>query len=54
MDIALRLHITICDALYLALAERDDETLIADDRRVLQSVQRDRQLRGRVRWIGAS
>jgi predicted nucleic acid-binding protein len=54
MDIALRLHITIYDALYLALAQRDGETLITDDRRLLQAAQSDQQLRARVRWIGAS
>jgi predicted nucleic acid-binding protein len=54
MDIALRLHITIYDALYLALAQREGETLITDDRRLLQSAQSDQQLRARVRWIGAT
>lgn len=51
MVIGLRLGITIYDALYLALAERDDATLITDDRRLIQAVRHDKQMRGRVRSI---
>lgn len=52
MEIGLRLSITIYDALYLALAEREGATLITDDRRLLQAARRDEELRDRVRWIG--
>jgi hypothetical protein len=34
-----------------SLAERDDATLITDDRRLIQPVRQDKQLRGRARSI---
>jgi predicted nucleic acid-binding protein len=52
MDIGLRIGASIYDALYLALAVRDDSQLITDDRRLIQAARRDAQLRGRVHWIG--
>ena len=52
MTIALRLGVTIYDALYLALAEQQGAMLITDDRRLLAAAQRDRQLRDRAVWIG--
>lgn len=52
MDIGLRIGASIHDALYLALAVRDDAQLITDDRRLIQAARRDAQLRGRVHWIG--
>jgi predicted nucleic acid-binding protein len=52
MTIALRLAITIYDSLYLALAERQDATLVTDDRRLLQAARRDNRLRNRVLWLG--
>jgi hypothetical protein len=39
------LGITIYDSLYLALAERQDATLVTDDRRLLQAARRDERLR---------
>jgi predicted nucleic acid-binding protein len=52
LTIALRLRVTPCDALYLALAERQDATLVTADRRLFDAARGDRQLRGRVRWVG--
>ena len=52
MGIGLRIGVSIYDALYLALAVRDDAQLITDDRRLMQAARHDARLRGRVRWIG--
>jgi predicted nucleic acid-binding protein len=52
MTIALRLGITIYDSLYLALAERQDATLVTDDRRLLHAVRRNDRFRDRVLWLG--
>jgi predicted nucleic acid-binding protein len=52
MGIAVRLGVTIYDALYLALAEEREAMLITDDRRLLSAVHGDRQLRRRAVWIG--
>ncbi len=52
MGIAVRLGVTIYDALYLALAEKRGAMLITDDRRLLSAISGDRQLRKRAIWIG--
>ncbi|HME24131.1 MAG TPA: type II toxin-antitoxin system VapC family toxin [Acetobacteraceae bacterium] len=52
MTLALRLGITVYDALYLALAEQQGALLVTDDRRLLTAAHHDRQLRDRVIWIG--
>ncbi len=52
MSIALRLRITMCDSLYVALAEQRRTPLIAADRRLFEAASRDKALRGIVCWIG--
>ena len=52
MVLSLRLGLTIYDTLYLALAEREDTTLITADRRLFETARRDRQSRTRLSWIG--
>ncbi len=52
MAVALRLGITIYDSLYLALAERQDATLVTDDRRLLHVAHLDDRFRDRVLWLG--
>ncbi len=51
MTIALRLGVSVYDALYLALAEQQDAALVTADRRLFEAARRDKQLRGRMRWI---
>jgi predicted nucleic acid-binding protein len=51
MTIALRLGITLCDALYLAVAEQQDAALVTADRRLFEAARGDKDLRARVRWI---
>jgi predicted nucleic acid-binding protein len=51
MTIALRLGLTLYDALYLAVAEQQDATLVTADRRLFDAARRDKDLRARVRWI---
>jgi predicted nucleic acid-binding protein len=52
MTIALRLGVTMYDALYLALAEQQGAMLVTDDRRLLAAAHGDRQLHDRAVWIG--
>jgi predicted nucleic acid-binding protein len=52
MGIAVRLGVTIYDALYLALAEERGAMLVTDDQRLLAAARGDRRLRARAVWIG--
>jgi predicted nucleic acid-binding protein len=52
MVIALRLAITVYDALYLAAAEAQNAVLITDDRRLLSAARADDRLARRAFWIG--
>jgi len=52
MNIALRLALTVYDALYLALAEQEGAMLVTDDRRLLAAVRDDPRWSGSVIWIG--
>jgi hypothetical protein len=52
MTIALRLGITMHASPYLALAERQDATLVTDDRRLLHVAHLDDRFRDRVLWLG--
>lgn len=52
MAIALRMRITMYDALYLALAEQHRTPLVTADSRLFEAASRDRGLRGVIRWIG--
>jgi predicted nucleic acid-binding protein len=51
MTIGLRLGITLYDALYLAVAEQQDATLVTADRRLYEVARRDKDLRASIRWI---
>jgi predicted nucleic acid-binding protein len=51
MDLSLRADVSVYDALYIALALRDNAILITDDRRLLQAVHRDAAIQSKVRWI---
>ncbi|MGA3401754.1 MAG: type II toxin-antitoxin system VapC family toxin [Acetobacteraceae bacterium] len=52
MTIALRIRITMYDALYLALAEQRSTPLVTADRRLFETASHDKGLRGVVRWVG--
>jgi predicted nucleic acid-binding protein len=52
MALSLRLHLTVYDTLYIALAEQQAAILVTADRRLMQAVRRDKQLRDKAQWIG--
>jgi predicted nucleic acid-binding protein len=52
MTLSLRLHLTVYDTLYTALAEQQAVKLVTADRRLFQAMRGDKQLRDRVQRIG--
>ncbi len=52
MTIALRMRITMYDALYLALAEQRSTPLVTADRRLFEVASRDQRSRSVIRWVG--
>jgi predicted nucleic acid-binding protein len=50
--LALDLHLTVYDTLYLALAERLDLPLVTADRKLHERVASEARLAGLIRWIG--
>jgi hypothetical protein len=50
--LALELHLTVCDTLYLALAERLGFPLVTADRTLYERVAPEARFAGLIRWIG--
>ena len=51
MSVALRLRITMYDALYLTLAEQHRAPLVTADRRLFEAASRDNATRGVTLWV---